>query len=543
MNRLTIWLILWAVILFMGVYSVFAAYWVDDPNDCPTEYQSQTCTGSDHVCGADGDITYCYDPGSLSAPGSQAVSTSSVDDGSFNGGYLIDCYDYDGSEPHCDNSGSFWCDRNNTLYNSPIYRKTNCSANSFGVPLIGECRSGYYNCYGDSDCESTSTSDCENSNNNHYQTGTCSVGIATPPSPTCECDTSYFACDGSITDADGCEFDGGGSCGGGTGTYAEDECLDASTANCTSTTNQDCNDDDGDGDPDTCNGGGGSPDYCEITAGGSCGSGTGTYQSGICVGSGGNCTRISDYLDCNDDDGDGDELTCNGGDGCEVDDNSACTVGDLAGTVNGCSGGSANCEIDPQDIATTGGEVNWSGSLPFLWMHQYGDGWLFNISNGSNATAGFDNNLCLWLPDSTQVCDSSDLGGTESDPNLAPNLTIIFFNDSYLANYSEDLNLTKLDLTDQRFNNTYTNGTGLNLVGGVFNITIEYFTNLFIELTDGFGGDVTGTYDAVDIVKANFTDKVDTVQTILVKNVTRYPNGACEYTNSTAVLFRFPCDI
>lgn len=286
---------------------VNASYWVNDPNNCPTSAQSQTCSGSDVVCGLSGGITYCYNPASLNPPSSTASSETDYS-GSYNGGYILDCYAYDGSAPYCDNNGNMWCDRSSSCYN--VGRKTICNANKW---------SG--------------------------QTGATSCGT---------CRTNYFYCDGSYTDPNGCELHSGQSCGFGTGTYAYNQC----------------------------------------------------------VGSTGNCTRTGNNMDCDNDDGDNNELTCNGGtNGCEVVNGSSCSVGGLPGTIQGCSGGAGLCVISPQDIATTGEEVKWSGTNPMLWITQLGSGEVFNFTD-SNGISFFMNTTGLFWNGS--LVGSG--GGSETDP-------------------------------------------------------------------------------------------------------------------------------
>lgn len=415
-----------------------AADWANAFSQCPTSAQSQTCPDDDRVCGLDGGITYCADPGAINVPSANSTTTSNVDDEGFDGGFLIDCEDYDGSAPMCDNSGNYWCDRNSNIHSTQL-RQTIClgsaSGGDFGEVANGTCRSGYYNCYGTgiSACESTSTSDCENSNNNHYTVATCETDYGTAPSATCVCDTNYFECDGSETDADGCEIQSGVSCGSGTGTVQLDECFDANNGNCTRNSDYlDCDDDDSDGNELTCNAGNGcevnpqTTDYptgannhyedcstcgcdtgwldcnaggcdagdgCEIQEGASCLNSTstagsnGTYATGQCFGTvGGNCTAsgsLDTWLDCDDSDGDGNVFTCNTGNGCEVLNNSVCTVGAVSGTINMCSGGAGNCVVDAQDIGTTGVEVAWSGTDAMLWLNQYGSGLIANFTGAS----------------------------------------------------------------------------------------------------------------------------------------------------------------
>lgn len=329
-----IFLIIIGIFALIG-FTTSANYYASDPNNCPVSYQSQTCSGSDVVCGANGGVTYCYDPASLTAPGSTSTTGSggtnyACSDTTCDGGFIVDCYAYDGSAPHCDNSGSFLIDRNSTCYN----KHTQTTATDFA-------------------------------------TSTCSA----------TCTTNYFACDSDTTDADGCEIHATASCGSSTGTIVLNQCYSSSAGNCTSATNLDCDNSDSDGDTSTCNVGNG----CEITPGASCGSGTGTYASAQCSGTSGNCTSVT-RLDCNDDDSDGDPATCNSGDGCEILIGGSCSVGAVSGTYdNYCSGGAGVCVVADQDIATSGQEVSWSSSTdPFLWLHQYGSSPIVNFTTSNN---------------------------------------------------------------------------------------------------------------------------------------------------------------
>jgi len=57
--------------------------------------------------------------------------------------------------------------------------------------------------------------------------------------------------------------------------------------------------------------------------------------------------------------------------------------------------------------------------------------------------------------------------------------------------------VTYIDENDD--DTTYTNGTGISLSGNTFSVILSYFQNLFLELTDSFGGDVSGTYDNLQL--------------------------------------------
>ena len=76
-----------------------------------------------------------------------------------------------------------------------------------------------------------------------------------------------------------------------------------------------------------------------------------------------------------------------------------------------------------------------------------------------------------------------------SGPYLYNDSTMMYFNESKLNN--------TIGLLDT--DTTYTNGDGLVLTNNQFNISLSYFQNLFIELTDSFGGDVSGTYDNIQL--------------------------------------------
>ncbi len=187
-----------------------AQYWVNDPTDCPSVYQSQDCSPND-VCGYSDPTTYCYDTSSFSPPSATETSDSGDTNTALNGGFVLNCYAYDGSAPHCDNSGNFWCDRNDTCYS--VNRQTNCTGGSWGLSECHTCRSGYTYCdglYTDADgCEvQIGVTDCSGGANNTINS-TCG----------CECDSGYYDCDSSGAGAgNGCEILNGSECtDGGTG--------------------------------------------------------------------------------------------------------------------------------------------------------------------------------------------------------------------------------------------------------------------------------------------------------------------------------------
>ena len=201
------------LLVFVAVIgSLSASYWVTDFNTCPQTYQSQTCISPTLVCGYSGGITYCADPATITAPVSTATSNTDQDAGSYNGGYLIDCYAFDSGSPYCNNNGAFWCDYNTSCYTTK-HRDTTCTANLFGASTCGSCRSAWGDCSGDDDCETNfgSTSCSVGSNNN------------VPSCGNCVCDTGANDCDSSGAGVgNGCEIVNGASCsiGGLNGVYS-----------------------------------------------------------------------------------------------------------------------------------------------------------------------------------------------------------------------------------------------------------------------------------------------------------------------------------
>jgi len=269
---------------------VGASDWKNDPESCPNNLDSQTCSGSDLVCGSSGGVTFCYDMSTLNAPGSSATTHATSWSGSYDGGYLIDCEAYDGSEPHCDNGGNLWCDRDSGCYN--IGRITQCEANKWS----GDA--------GDTSCTT--------------------------------CRSGYVYCDGSYIDGDGCEVD-----------YGSTSCADG--------------------------------DHNNLDA--------------SCI-----CQCDSGYLDC---DASGKDT----GNGCEVQDNGACTVGSLDGTYDGCT-----CVVD-KSYYQTGTFTEYfidlvEGSM--LWFKNWGDGATINATDENNVTFLVNQSGVYWN-------DTSLLGGGSGD--------------------------------------------------------------------------------------------------------------------------------
>ena len=190
-------------------YYVNSAVWVNNPTNCPNNYQSQTCSGSNLVCGYNGGVTFCYDMTTINPPTSSVTSNTDQDSGSYNGGYIMDCISYDGTSPFCDNNGAEYCDRNSTCYTTN-QRDTTCKANTWTQSNCSNCRSGFLNCTGYPCAIQTGVT--ANASHSLYQSCT-----------TFACQSGWLDCNGAGdgANADGCEIQNGGSCSVGalTGVY------------------------------------------------------------------------------------------------------------------------------------------------------------------------------------------------------------------------------------------------------------------------------------------------------------------------------------
>jgi len=268
--------------------------------------------------------------------------------------------------------------------------------------------------------------------NKHTQT-TATASVFNQSSCSATCTTNYFACDGSTTDTDGCEILAGSSCGSATGTVVLNQCYSASAGNCTSATRLDCDDSDSDGNPATCNVGNG----CEILIGG------------------------------------------------------ACTVGSLSGTYGStCTGSAGTCVLTPQHfITSTKAEFQSNATHPFLWGVDYNLGHLLNLSwNGGGG---------LYANTSGLYFNRTKLGGstTESDPLWTANQSSYY-------NKSDILGFSYWNSTNNLFNKTYADTLyyGISNPYSFWNSTFNqanetYFNKKYLLLT---GGNLTGNLNVTN---------------------------------------------
>jgi len=213
------------MLLFLPV--VFAATnYVDDPANCPTSdatnFPGQSCSpppADNVICGDNSGTANCSGASLIVAPTVDVNSTTNYS-GSFNGGYLINCYaSVDSAAPFCDNDQAAWCDRNSTCQN--VNRVTQCNANAFASDVAESecvgCRSGFTFCDGS----------VEDGDGCEVQSGVtnCAVGVNNNINAncTCVCDSSSFDCDaGGAGVGNGCEIKNGSACtiGALSGTYS-----------------------------------------------------------------------------------------------------------------------------------------------------------------------------------------------------------------------------------------------------------------------------------------------------------------------------------
>lgn len=393
-----------------------AAFWCDRNEACQsTEFRKTNCTGfGTYVCGdcrTDGGGYFDCDTDGTPCEIDYGASCGSST-GTYNACYTVgsggtgnctrnsnrrDCNndDSDSNENTCNVGTTCEVVDNAACVSGSSY---NTALACFGSNGACDCNSGRKDCdnndgdsntatgqAGSTGCEVVNNAACEYGSS--YNTALACVGGL----GACDCDTNYKDCNDDDGDADtttgqagsdGCEYHYNVAC-------AQDASNTSTCNTCACDSNYlDC-------DGDLASGWGGTG--CEINEGSSCGNATGTYAVGECAGSGGNCTRSGTNLDCDDDDSDSDLYTCNGGlNGCEIEDGGACTAAGLPGTYNGCS-----CEVNNQDIATTGIPVNWSGALPMLWLSQQGLGASLQINHSSgylfivNSSGAYYNNVDL----------------------------------------------------------------------------------------------------------------------------------------------------
>lgn len=142
--------------------------------------------------------------------------------------------------------------------------------------------------------------------------------------------------------------------------------------------------------------------------------------------------------------------------------------------------------INATQMQDSSGELNIKES----WLTTFWNT-IFSARTTDNLTEG-----------STNKYDNSSWN-EDSHLNITEHLGSLNCSDTEIPKY----NSTSLRWEcEEDYGQPYTNGTGLSLVGDIFSITLLYFTDKFIELTDTFGGDVSGTYDDIQLAENSVGD-------------------------------------
>ncbi|NCN22574.1 hypothetical protein GW934_03735, partial [Candidatus Falkowbacteria bacterium] len=287
--------------------------------------------------------------------------------------------------------------------------------------------------------------------NKHVQT-TCKGGAFISSNCSATCTTNYFQCDGSTEDADGCEINAGASCGSSTGTVVLNQCYSASAGNCTSSTR----------------------------------------------------------LDCDNDDTDSNTATCNGANGCEILIGGSCSIGSLSGTYgSSCSAGAGVCVVS-KSYFETGTFIEYQTNTSqggMLWFKDWnGDSYLINISNVNNKTWAVNSSGCIKYMDNTWQCTASSGTGMNYTNLALTNQTNIFTqNQTFQGNITADWGFLQLTWswlrnipnviyglwTGNNPNNLLiSNGTAIG-----YNETILNQSIINVGLTGGFNSTYNSTYN------------------------------------------------
>ena len=309
-----------------------------------------------------------------------------------------------------------------TSFNSPPTTKISQAGDTYQSNLLG----GFIgNCYGTDAsspyCDNSANFWC-NRNNTCYSTlkrTTNCTGGSWGSSICNYCRTNYFQCDGGgITSS--CEWHATDYCSDNTGTIQNNQCFSSSFANCTRRYDYlDCDDDDNDGNELTCNSGD-AGNGCEINPGTTTNNTHNHYTS---------CTTYAcdtNYLDC-----DGNGYGNDTSNGCEILDGGSCAVGELAGTYDGCDGVVGNCVISSIEYGTSGVLYQWSSStLPLLWFKMFGSAPVVNFTSSNDKSFIINNSGVFW--DNVILGSGTNTQKTTNNFYLYNDSTIIYFNETQL---------------------------------------------------------------------------------------------------------------
>ncbi|NCN86912.1 hypothetical protein GW932_03685, partial [archaeon] len=369
---------LFTFVLFLGVVS--SAIWVNDPNNCPQEYQAQNCIPN-KVCGFHGETTECASLSDMLLGAPSSTNSNTLYQSSLSGGFIFDCVYYGGTYPYCINSAA--CNRASEC--STLNRWTEC--NDWGSYTCTTCVTGYQYCDG----SYTDANGCE------IQTGVTSRGTNVVYGTSCsyQCVSGYLDCDGDSTGSDGdCEIQVGVT----SFTEANTVYLTCTTASCSSGFM-------------ACEGETATVDGCNYQIGASCTTGEGkpgTWQSG-CV--------------------------------CQ--------------------------ELAQEHFITNTEAKGWGDFL--LFGKQYNPiGWLMNLTNSEGKSIAIDNESCIIFNDGSKMCGAGNItiGGGEivNESNYSTYTTwwsnVSGFVSDWLIQTGDNLDFNQTKLDENYLRNDGDNASG-----------------------------------------------------------------------------------
>ncbi len=408
-----------AIITLSG--TAMAQHWVKNHAQCETEYQSQNCAFTGQAaCGYTSNTLYCaYSTDVNNAiPSASSSVNSTIRNSSLGGGYVLDCL---ASATTC---LPWECQADSSCISQQ--RATTCLADSNNF-TCGSCYANYYDCNTTNPTCEVHTGDSGPYPHTAYSGGCASTGSSGVGNV--QCSSYWLACDGSLTDTDGCEIPGGQdynlntkyktTCG--TSTNGQLECQSA---------NLDCTGGGvGGGDQTAFNIGSTGTDGCEVTK-----NATPFLENGFQATDhlvyGTVCGQSNAVCEVNHCVSPGESMTI---DGCHSPAGSSCTLpGGMPGAWQFDSQTSCTCvEADPEYFETGGFENTRANryytSNPLLWGEQLGDGELIEIISTYTDGGGFrvlnngsievsDDNGTTWVPLADAAGDN--LGDHTATENL-----------------------------------------------------------------------------------------------------------------------------
>lgn len=208
-----------SLLVINSVVPALAQYWVSNPSLCPfldgVVYPGVNCYPN-NICGDNAGTPQCSATSGITAPVGASASSTRYST-AHTGGYILNCYaTMDSGAPYCDNNGNAWCNADTSCLG--INRLTTCTATTWYAFTCGPCVTGYNYCDG----SYTDADGCEIQTNVTPYPGEANAVYNATCNPACA--TGYNDCDADLgTAGNGCEIQDGSSCGLN-GTYSGCTC-------------------------------------------------------------------------------------------------------------------------------------------------------------------------------------------------------------------------------------------------------------------------------------------------------------------------------